>query len=76
MTFKVNGCCAAPIISEKHGFVYTKSGWKVPYLLTACDNCGMIKSRSNFYDAKERIDEYAFGWSIHDHNEYKETQDK
>jgi hypothetical protein len=44
--------------------------------LTACDNCGMIKSRSNFYDAKERIDEYAFGWAPHDHNEYKETQDK
>ena len=33
-------------------------------------------SGSNFYDAKERIDEYAFGWAPHDHNEYKETQDK
>jgi hypothetical protein len=54
-SFSISGCCNNPKIQQIEGAVYSESGWRIPYLLTACDNCGKIKSRSNFYDAEERI---------------------
>jgi hypothetical protein len=41
--------------------------------LTSCENCGKVKSKSSFYDAKERIGEYALSWPPHDHDEHEET---
>jgi hypothetical protein len=72
MTIKIHGCCPAPDIQETDDIV-CRGNWKFPYLLTACNNCGKIRSRSSFYDAKERIDEYAFSGPTYDDDKYKET---
>lgn len=48
-------CCSNPEMLNLEGDVFTPRGWKIPYILTVCDNCGKIKSRSNFRDAKEKV---------------------